>query len=219
MGIEKNADPELAAALFYLLGEPVPHDPKLEKTAGKIWSSTDDREQLLFKIIELCGNPVEPRELYLCEKAYSWLGRNYYRQTIQYAAQYLESDGWDELSGRLETVDGIQIDYGESRQAGVLMDLAKAYEGTGDLEKSYSYYLQAYDLVPYNAMVVIKAAEVLSKSRGRREALNFLLQQRSSLFYDPVRYRDSGGHIRRNEVFKQLIEAQILKIQGTNTEI
>jgi hypothetical protein len=102
MKSDRHADPELAAALFYLLGESVPHDPKLEKTAGKIWSSTNDKEKLLLKIIELCGDSSEPRELYLCEKAYSWLGRNYCRQTIQYARRYLESPGWDALSGRTE---------------------------------------------------------------------------------------------------------------------
>ena len=219
MESENTVNPELAAALFYLLGEPVPHNPKLEKTAGRIWDATDDREQLLLKIIELCGNSTEPRELYLCEKAYSWLGRNYCRQTIQYAHRYLESKGWDALSGRTEMVEGIQVDHGDSRKAGVLIDLAKALQETGRLEEAYSTYLQAYDLVPYNAMVVIKAAEVLSSIRGRQEALNFLLQQRSSLYYEPVKYRDSAGKICRNGVFRDLIEAQILKLQEKNTQL
>lgn len=219
MQIDHNTNPELAAALFYLLGELVPHDPKLEKEAGEIWRSTDDREQLLLKIIALCGEPAEPMELYLCEKAYSWLGRKYCRQTIQFAKLYLESEGWDALSGRTEMVEGILVDYGESRQAGVLMDLAKAQEEAGELKESYSHYLQAYDLVPYNAMVVIKAAEVLLRFRGRTETLNFLLQQRSSPYYDPVKYKDSTGKLHRNEVFKELLDSYILKMQQKITEV
>jgi tetratricopeptide (TPR) repeat protein len=213
-----HADPELAAALFYLLGEPVPHDPKLERTAGEIRNSINNKEKLLLKIIELCGNSSEPRELYLCEKAYSWLGKKYCRQTIQYAKRYLESAGWDALSGRTEKNEGIVIDYGDARRAGVFIDLAKALEETGNLEEAYSNYLHAYDLEPYNAMVVIKAAEVLLRSRGREEALNFLFQQRHSLYYDPIKYRDSAGKIHRNEVFKDLLEAHIRKLQGKSTE-
>lgn len=218
MKSDTHTDPELAAALFYLLGEPVPHDPKLEKTAGAMWDSTDSKEKLLLKIIELCGDSVEPRELYLREKAYSWLGKNYCRQTIEYARRYLESAGWEALSGRTEKVEGILIDYGDSRRAGVFIDLAKALEETGSLEEAYSNYLQAYDLMPYNAMVVIKAAEVLLRSRGRQEALNFLLQQRHSLYYDPIKYRDAAGKIHRNDVFQNLLEAHILKLQGKSAE-
>jgi tetratricopeptide (TPR) repeat protein len=218
MQTDNKKDSELAAALFYLLGEPVPHDPKREREAGQIWDSTDNREQLLLKIIELCGDPTEPMELYLCEKAYSWLGKNYCRQTIQFAKLYLESDGWDALSGKTEMVEGIQVDHGDSRRAGVLVDLAKAQEELGALRESYSNYLQAYELVPYNAMIVIKAAEVLFRFRGRTEALNFLLQQRSSPYYEPIKYRDPTGKIMRNEVFKELLESYILKIQKKGIE-
>lgn len=210
---ENNKNPELAAALFYLLGEPVPHDPKLEKEAGQIWKASDNREQNLMKIIELCGKPDSPMELYLCEKAYSWLGKNYCRQTIQFAERYLESDGWDDLCGRTEIVEGIQVDYEESRRAGVLIDLAKAQEEIGELKEAYSNCLRAYELVPYNAMVVIKAAEVLLRFRGHTETLNFLLQQRSSPYYEPIKYKDPTGKIQRNEVFKELLESYILKLQ------
>lgn len=211
---EKKADPELAAALLFLLGEPVPHDPKLEKAAGEIQKATDDRQKLLSEVIELCGEPTTPQTLYLCEKAYSWLGKGYSRETVRLAKAYLEGEEWDALFGRTEVVDGIQVDRGDASRAGVLIDLAGAQEGIGALEEAYSNYRQAYELEPYNAMVVVKAAEVLSKLRGREEALNFMLQQRSSLYYEPVKYHDSLGRLRRNEVFRELIEAHILKLQG-----
>ncbi|MCI1964873.1 MAG: hypothetical protein LKJ17_01860 [Oscillospiraceae bacterium] len=218
MQIENSKNPELAAALLYLLGEPVPHDPKLEKEAGQIWRSTEQREQLFLTVVELCGDPAEPRELYLCEKAYSWLGKEYCRQTIQFAERYLESDGWDALSGRTEVVEGIHVDYGEARQAGVLIDLAKAQEELGNLRESYSNYLRAYELAPYHAMTVLKAAEVLTRFHGRTEAMNFLLQQRSSPYYEPIKYRDSAGTVKRNEIFKELLESYILKLQKNGSE-
>ncbi|QAT49823.1 hypothetical protein EQM14_08545 [Caproiciproducens sp. NJN-50] len=216
---DNNKNPELAAALLYLLGEPVPHDPKLEKEAGQIQNVAGGHEELFLRIIELCGKPAGPMELYLCEKAYSWLGKNYCRQTIQFAERYLESDGWEDLSGRMEMVEGIQVDYGESRRAGVLIDLAKAQEEIGELRESYSNYLRAYELVPYNAMAVIKAAEVLLRFRGRTETLNFLLQQRGSPYYDPIKYRDPTGKIQWNGIFKELLESYILKLQKRKTEI
>lgn len=212
-----HPDPELAAALLFLLGEPVPHDPKLESDAGKIVEEAGDREKLLLGIAALCGGPETPRKLYLREKAYSRLGKKYCRETVRCASEYLEGEGWSALSRGTEEQDGIEVDSGDARRAGVLLDLAAAQEEAGELEAAYSSYLEAYELAPHNAMVAVKASDVLSRLRGRGEALNFLLEQRRALYYEPVRYRDSLGRVHRNAVFRDLIEAHILKLQDKSS--
>ena len=212
--MEKKDDPGLAAALLFLTGEPVPHDPKLESAAGKIMDETADRKELLLRIAGLCGGPETPQKLYLLEKAYAGLGKDYCRQTVRYASEYLKGEGWGALSRGTEELDGIPTDTGDARRAGVLLDLAAAQEESGEYEAAYESCLEAYELTPYNAMVAVKAADLLFRLRGRGEALNFLLEQRGALYYEPVRYRDSLGRIHRNEVFRDLIEAHLLKLRN-----
>lgn len=213
----KKDDPDLAAAILFLLGEPVPHDPKLESPAGERIASARNREELLLQVVALCGNPDTPRKLYLCERACGRLGKKYRGETIRFASAYLKGQEWEELPRRTEVLDGIPVNERDALRAGVLLDLAAAQEEAGEDEAAYSSYLSAGELVPHNAMVVVKAADVLARARGRKEALNFLLGQRGALYYEPVRYRDSLGAVRRNCVFRDLLEAQIRKLREEET--
>ena len=62
-------------------------------------------------------------------------------------------------------------------------------------------------------MDAIKAADVVVKLHGKEEALMFLRQQKESAYYVPAKYIDVFGNSRRNDVFKQLLDAHILKLQ------
>ncbi len=212
--VRKNED--LAAALFSVLGESVPYRSSLTEEATRLRDEIQDREKVLLKIVELCGELKTPKQLYLAEKAYSWLGKQYYSQVIQYAGAYLHTEGWNELFGRAKEENGISINYAAAQRASVLLDLAKAQEGTGHLESALFNFMEAYQLEPYSAMNAIKAADVIAKLHGREEALMFLMQQKKSKYYTPVKYTDSQGSARRNDVFKQLLDAHILKLQEEN---
>jgi hypothetical protein len=208
-----QSNEDLAAALFSLLGETIPHRRSLEDEANRIKSEITDREKLLLKVIELCGNPQTPKQLYLTAKVYSWLGKKYYDQTIQYAGEYLHTEGWNELPNHAKIENGIMINYAAAQRASVLIDLAKAQEGTGHFEAALFNFMEAYRLEPYSAMDAIKAADVIAKLHGREEALMFLRQQKLSHYYGPVKYTDTIGNVHRNDVFKQLLDAHILKLQ------
>ncbi len=208
-----NNNDDLAAALFSALGESVPHRRSLEDEANRLMEEIQDRDKLLLKVIELCGEPKTPKQLYLTAKAYSWLGQRYYDQTIRYAGEYLHTEGWSELLNRTKEENGIKINYAAAHRASVLIDLAKAQEGKGHLESALFNFMEAYRLEPYSAMDAIKAANVIVKLHGREEALAFLSQQKQSKYYDSVKYTDLQGNIRRNDLFKQLLNAHILKLQ------
>ena len=213
MAEQTSNNEDLAAALFSMLGETVPHRRSLEDEANQLKSKIVDREKLLLKVIELCGNPETPKQLYLTARAYSWLGKKYYDQTIQYAGEYLHTEGWNELPSRTKLEDGITINYAAAQRASVLIDLARAQEGVNRLEAALFNFMEAYRLEPYSAMDAIKAADVITKLHGKEEALMFLIQQKQSHYYSPVKYTDTLGNIRHNDVFKQLLDAHILKLQ------
>jgi tetratricopeptide (TPR) repeat protein len=209
----KTENPDLAAAMFFTLGEAVPHPRALENEAYNLKNEINDREKFLLKIIELCGNAQTPKELYLVEKAYSWLGKNYYEKTIEYANQYLHTLGWDELFNRTKEEHGIVVNYAVTHRASVLIDLARAQEGLGHLDAALFNFMEAYRLQPYSAMNAIKAADVIVKMRNKEEGLLFLLQQKESAYYAPVKYTDVFGNTQHNDVFKQLLDAHILKLK------
>lgn len=204
---------DLAASLFFAMGAPVPHDPRFEDEAKALSSTIPNKEKYLLKVVELCGTPVTPKQLYIAAKAYSWLGASYRKETIRFSSQYLISDGWSDLPHNTVTEDGITINQTAACRASVLIDLAQAQEGEGNYEAALINYMEAYRLEPYRAMYAIKAADVIAKSRGRGEAIQFLRNQKSSAYYLPVKYIDLQGNRCRNDTFKQLIDAHMLKLE------
>jgi tetratricopeptide (TPR) repeat protein len=209
--ITENHD--LAAALLFVLGETVPHRRSLEDEANQLKDKIKDREKILLKIIELCGDPQTPKQLYLVAKAYSWLGKKYYEKAIQSAGAYLRTSGWDELPNHMKEENGITVNYAAAQRASVLIDLARAEEGLGRLEPALFNFMEAYRLEPYSAMNAIKAGDVVAKLNGKEEALLFLRQQKESAYYPPIKYTDARNTVCRNDLFKQLLDAHILKLQ------
>lgn len=209
----EETDDDLAAALFYILGKPVPHRTSLEETARRIWEKSGNREEILHKIIALCGSAETPKQKYLVAKAYSWLGKDYDEEMIAAANDYLHTSGWSELSGKQVEQDGISVNQGTVQHSSILLDLARAQEGMGHLNAALFNFMEAYRMEPYRAMYVIKAADVVMKLHGKEEALTFLEEQKKSKYYEPVRYTDAQGNVRHNDLFKQLLDAQILKLR------
>lgn len=203
----------LAAALFHEMGAAVPYSYELEEKAKELYQALPTEEKRLLKIISLCGEPSTPKQLYLAAKAYSWLGSQYRTQTVQYASAYLDTSGWQELPHKNLMEHGIMISQEAMCRAEITGALAQAQDGLGQYEAALSNYMGAYRLEPYNAMHVIKAADVVAKSRTRKEALNFLRQQRASGYYKPLKYKDAQGSVGYNDTFQQLIDAHILKLE------
>lgn len=210
----ENSNDDLAAALFYLLGEPVPYNSARLDEAKRILREVKDHDKQLLKIIELCGKQKTPKQLYLACKAYSWLGKKYYKDAARCATEYLRTPGWKELPSRTKIENGIRIDYAASGKAAVLADLAKAQEGLNRLEDALASLMEAYRIAPHSAMYAVKASDTLARLRGKEEALLFLMQQTKSKYYSPVRYTDLQGRTRVNDLFKQLLDAHIRKMSN-----
>lgn len=207
--VRKNVD--LAAALLYVEGVAVPHLAELEEPARILAQQLKDREKILKHVIALCGDPQTPREIYLVEKAYAWLGVQYSDEIIHWANEYLSGPPWQQLSKKVVRENGITIRQDCVVRASVLLDLAMALQAQGNLEAAISHYMAAYRLEPYNALLAVKVADAIEKKSGREEALRFLRSQRGSIYFTPVKYKDASGTVQYNDTFKQLLNAQILK--------
>jgi tetratricopeptide (TPR) repeat protein len=203
----------LAAALLSLLGEPVPHDTNLEGAAAAFRGCMQDDRSALLEVARLCGEPRTPQQLYLCTKLYSRLGRQYDAKTAQYAASYLASPGWEELpQGKVE-LRGIPIDRSAQSRAGVFADLGGACAGMGDYTGACSAYGKAYALEPYRIGYAVQLADALALAGRADEALKFLLEQKKSYYYRPVKYRGVTGAIRRDSTFRDTLDVRIAEMK------
>lgn len=211
--MEIDEDFQLAATLFSQLGESIPHEKGLEAQASELEGRLSSTEKALQEVIRLCGDPVSPCQYYVCAMAYSLLGKEYCRETIRWAEQYLHSDGWAELSGKVLEENGITVESGNLYLAKLLRAAALAHESLDEPDQAYSLFHRVYALEPYNAMDAIKSADLLAKTRSRKEAYDFLLEQKNSMYYQPVRYLDVFGHPQKNDLFRRLLDAEILKYQ------
>lgn len=205
---------ELAAALFHMIGGTVPHPYEREAEARALAEQLGDRSKILHKVVELCGTPTTPKQLFLVTRAYSFLGNRYAKETEKAATAYLATAGWQELPHRTVYEEGIPVNGAAAGRACIVSELAAAEEHLGKLEAAISHYLEAYRLEPYRAMYAVKAADGMVKLGRKEEALTFLRQQKENRYYTPVKYRDAQGQWRQNDTFRELLNAQILKFES-----
>ena len=206
-------DPALAAALFAALGAEIPCDAARKAEADALLRTMTGRTAALERILALCAPPESPQELYLSAKACAWLGGGHRAEGIDLAARYLQGPPWDALpTGQVEQ-DGIPVDWRSAVRADLLRDMAQSELILGRLSDAYSHSMAACAIEPYNAMNFIKASEVVARLSGREEALRFLRGQRKNVWHAPVSYRDAAGCPRVNSLFRDLLDAQIRKLE------
>ncbi len=214
MSENRQNRPDLAAALFCTLGASMPHPYESEKEAQELAAKLPEKGKRLLKIIELCAPYDTPEKLYITAKAYSWLGTQYRKKTIEYSTKYLETEGWKELPHSALEEDGIMVSQASRVRASVYADLAQAQQEEKNYSAALNHFLEAYRLEPYNAMYAIKAADILVETHGKQEAVDFLNRQKLSRYYTPVKYLDLRGARKTNDTFQRVLDAHILKLEG-----
>ncbi len=206
-------DAELAAALFFLLGEPVPHDPRREAEAAGLRRRAGSGADALRTVLELCGEPHTPQEYYLCEKACSWLGGEYRPRLIRYAEAYLASPGWDALPSGETVEKGLRIDRADRVRAGVLSELAGALSSERRYGEAESRYMQALGLEPYRAEAAVAASAMLVRLGRAGEARDLLERQKKNFYYRPVAYKDALGQKKVSEDFRRAVDTALMKLE------
>lgn len=208
-----NSRPDLAAALFRLIGASIPVNYTDEEEAQRLYAKLPNDHERLSKVISLCGTPKTPQQLYIAATAYSWLGGND-ELTAKYAQQYLETSGWDRLSYGTMIQDGVTISRWAKNRAEMYVILAQAQENLGKHEAALTNFAEAYRLEPYDAMYAVKMAGVIEHARSRKEALQFLKQQTLTPYYRPLHYKDEHGNRGNNQTFRQIIDSHILRLES-----
>lgn len=208
-----KTDVELAAALFSLMGEELPHDRQKEAEAAQRRKQMPDDRQALLSILALCGKPETPQQLYICAKAYSWLGVAYSEKAAQAIEAYLASPGWSGLPSGTVTEEGIRVSLRVRQQANLYLDLGSAYAAEENLEKAASAYMKAYDLEPYRILCAVNVSNLLVRRGKKKEAMKFLVQQKKMPYYRTQHFHDKNGQMCYNTFFRDSLNRQIEKLK------
>lgn len=120
---------ELAEQLFSTLELGGKIDPKYQSKINSILSQCKSREEILMKVVDLCGDPTTLKRLYIISKAYVWAGAKYRNQAIKYLEMYIEKGGLDNANR-----------IGKSL---IYLDLGKAYEGEYKFDMALACYKKA----------------------------------------------------------------------------
>lgn len=175
------------------------------------------RQDILNKVIELCGNPITPRQRYILAKAYSWSKSEFRRQAILYIEQYLSNPLYNDAYKNLHhSSAGKQFTLDEEKNIHIsemYSYLGKAYEGEYEFDKALVCFKKEQELAPFWPSPYCHICDVLVKQNKLNEAMKTYISARKSPYYKPIKYKDLLGTSHTDDTFKKVIEAKIIELQ------
>lgn len=200
---------ELAEQLFETLSVFAPKESQYKYEVDKILKTCNSKEEILHKVIELCGDSTDPRYLSLLSKVYVWAGANYRQQAIDCLKKYISV--------------GVYIDNSDDVFAGPIRvyrknlylaeaydNLGKCFEGEYLFDEAFDCFKQAHAIAPafYG---VLPIARILLKKGSIDCALDVLRSERNSPFYNDRVGLDKFG-------LKTIYQGQHIGIENTIEE-
>lgn len=155
------------------------------KNAKKILNSCKDKQAVLLKAIDLCGeNPKTPKQLYVVSNCYVCLGAKYRLQAIEYLEKYIDVGAvWSGTPKDTIKFDGYSVNQLEENKALVYYNLGKAYEGEYEFEKAEQAYSNAEKIEPHFATYSICVANTYIKRNNLQKALDYLENKKYGNYY------------------------------------
>ncbi len=213
---EKNnniEDPDLALDVFNTLSVGFSMGHKEQKKVDKILNLCHSRQDILNRVIEICGVPNTPKQRYIYAMAYGWSNKEYRKKAIYYIKFYLNNELYEDIY--LHHFRNINSTIEERKQEHIydmqsmLIDLyIKEYDFNNALlltEKNIS-------LIPTLPLAYRKKAEILVKTNQIDEAIIFLKEFKKSKYY--CKYKDYSPSTWMIDTIDELLNDCISKKQN-----
>lgn len=182
--IKVNQNIELALQICnYYQGGVVspPYTYKVQRLIKKCGSKKD----CLMAAINLCGNPITPKQLYIVSTCYVLAGASYRPQAIEFLNKYINVGAvWEGTPRSNITIDGYTINQLKINKASVYCDLGKAYEGEYQFDNALISYSNSLKCDPSYTPAISYSADIYVKKNLIDSGLNFLKSYRNSPFKD-----------------------------------
>lgn len=188
-----------------------------KKQIDAILKQCPTRQDVLNKVIELCGDPVTPRQRYIIAQAYAWSKTEFRRQAIIHIEQYLSNPLYeDAYKNHHHTFAYKQFTLNEEKNihlSEMYSYLGKGYEGEYEFDKALLCYKKEQEFAPYWPSPYCHICEVLIKQNKLNEAMETYMLAKKSLYYKPIKYKDLIGKSCSDNTFKKVIDGHIIDLQ------
>lgn len=184
--VNKNANNNIELALqvcnYYHGGLVSPsYTYQVQRFINRYGSKKDS----LIAAINLCGNPITPKQLYIVSTCYVLAGASYRPQAIEFLNKYINVGAvWEGTPRSNIIIDGYTINQLNINKASVYCDLGKAYEGEYQLDDALMSYFHSLKCDPSYTPAISYSADVYVKKNLIDSGLNFLKNFRKSPFKD-----------------------------------
>lgn len=206
----KNVD--IALELFSSIGL---GGKPLSRKAEKIISKCEHRTDVLKKAIELCDNPVTPKELYVVSSSYVWLGAAYRKEAITYLRKYMAVGAvYEGTPSDIINIYGYDTNQKESNIANVYYNLGMCLEKEYIFNEAITAYKTASDHDKYFAHYIICTANVYVKINDYDSAIDLLNKAKSSSYYREYEKENYDGSVTINNDYMFCIDRAINDIMG-----
>lgn len=183
--ISLNNNPDLALKLFETLSVSTGTLTVNEKRIiDGILRTCKDRQEVLNKVIEICGEPNTSQQRYIYAMAYSWSNKEYRRKAIKYLEMYLMNPLYDDIYlNRFSYLNEPTESRKDKHLISMHNALGEIYEKEYMFEEALANYEKSISLNPYNPLLYRKKVGVLIKIGKINEALIFLENVKKSKYY------------------------------------
>ncbi len=189
----------------------------LDKDVEYLLSQCKTRQEILDKIIELCGEPNTPKQRYLLAKAHAWSKVSHRKLAIKYLELYLNNDLYENnYKEHHHSLGDKYFSIEEEKNihiAEICNYLGKAYEGEYEFDKALMYYKKELELTPFWPAAYCHVGGILIKQNKLIEAMDFYLRAKKSPYYKPVKYKDFFGKTQTDSTFKKVIDDHLADLK------
>lgn len=180
----EHDNPDLALNLFNALSAGFILNAKEQKQVNYILNQCNCRQDILNKVIKICGEPNTPQKRYIYAMAYGWSNKEYRRKAIYYINFYLENGLYEDKY--LHSFKDINSTIEERKKehiydmTSMLIDL---YIREYDFDNAARLIEKNILLIPSLPLSYRKKVEVLIKTNKIDEAITFLQNFKKSKYY------------------------------------
>lgn len=166
-----------------------------------------ERQQVLLKVIDLIGEPKNPKERFIIAKAYALSRVEYREKAIYYLELYLNNELWKDsyvhiIHNHQDTPEISKLYHLNE----MYTYLAKAYEGLYNFDKSLKCYEYLIEIFPEHPSAYRGKATILIKQNNLSICYDWLKTIKKSEYYK-VYYRPTVlGTKLKDSWFKDTID-------------
>lgn len=182
---KKTDNADLALKLFETLSVSTSNlTNSEEKTINLILKKCNSRQDILNKVIEMCGAPITSKQRYIYAAAYAWSTKEYREKAIYYLELYLSNPLYEDIYLHRFRFYEQSIESRKNDHLTTMYKyLAEIYEKEYIFDKALYNYEKMIEINPYNPGGYNGKVNVLIKMNKIDMALEFLQDVKKSKFY------------------------------------